>query len=157
MKSGTHSVFWVRFLPLNRFYAILLKINAFLSVRKQTYSKVMFRLRKIIHNLIIKLLINFQVYLVGHVAPGWDERQKGLFQPAHGAYSDYHNRKYIDLVRNYSGIIVGQFFGHLHSDSFRVMYDKIGKTSLSSESFFFFSWRISIRSFLLKVHAVFVF
>ncbi|CAH1183777.1 unnamed protein product [Ceutorhynchus assimilis] len=79
-----------------------------------------------------KVLYKFQknmqtVYLVGHVAPGWDERQKGLFHPAHGAYTDYHNQKYIDIVRNYSAIIVGQFFGHLHSDSFRVIHDRNGR------------------------------
>ncbi|XP_050298628.1 acid sphingomyelinase-like phosphodiesterase 3a [Anthonomus grandis grandis] len=66
-------------------------------------------------------------YLVGHVPPGWDERQKGLYHPSHGAYSEYHNRIYIELIRNYSDIIVGQFYGHLHSDTFRVFYDKGGR------------------------------
>ncbi|KAF7284584.1 cyclic GMP-AMP phosphodiesterase SMPDL3A-like [Rhynchophorus ferrugineus] len=79
-----------------------------------------------------KVLHKFQkngetVYLVGHVPPGWDERQKGLFQSAHGAFTDYHNKKYLEVVRNYSDIIVGQFFGHLHSDTFRIMMDNKGK------------------------------
>lgn len=69
----------------------------------------------------------FQVYLVGHMPPGSDERQRGAFPPGHVAYSDHHNRKYLKLVRKYADIIVGQFFGHLHSDSFRVMYNEHGK------------------------------
>ncbi|XP_031332581.1 acid sphingomyelinase-like phosphodiesterase 3a [Photinus pyralis] len=61
------------------------------------------------------------VYLVGHMPPGSDERQRGSLA---FAYTDYHNRRYIQLVRKYSDIIVGQFFGHLHSDSFRVIYNE---------------------------------
>lgn len=81
-----------------------------------------------------RVLYKFQknketVYLVGHVAPGHDERQMGFLQPAHKAYTNYHNLKYLEIVRNYSSIIVGQFFGHWHSDSFRLMFDKEqGKT-----------------------------
>jgi hypothetical protein len=62
-----------------------------------------------------------QVYLIGHMPPGSDERQRG-FPPAHSVYTDYHNKKYLELVRRYADIIVGQFFGHLHSDTFRVIY-----------------------------------
>ncbi|KAL1498401.1 hypothetical protein ABEB36_009208 [Hypothenemus hampei] len=64
------------------------------------------------------------VFLVGHVAPGRDEKSKTHFAPTHKGYQPYHNERYLDLVRNHSKIIVGQFFGHLHSDSFRVIYDK---------------------------------
>lgn len=53
--------------------------------------------------------------------PGSDERQRGTLPLA---YTDYHNRKYLQLVRKYSDIIVGQFFGHLHSDSFRIIYSE---------------------------------
>lgn len=70
--------------------------------------------------------VNFQVYLVGHVAPGRDERQRGPFSPAHKAYTSFHNQKYIEIIRNYSRVIAGQFFGHLHSDTFRIMQDKNG-------------------------------
>ncbi|XP_019760900.2 acid sphingomyelinase-like phosphodiesterase 3a isoform X1 [Dendroctonus ponderosae] len=68
-----------------------------------------------------------KVYLVGHVAPGRDERQRGLFSPAHKAYTSFHNQKYIEIIRNYSRVIAGQFFGHLHSDTFRIMHDKNGR------------------------------
>lgn len=36
------------------------------------------------------------------------------------------NHRYLDFVRRYADIIVGQFFGHQHSDSFRVFRDKTG-------------------------------
>ena len=40
--------------------------------------------------------------------------------------------RYLRLVKRYSSIIQGQFFGHLHSDSFRVVYNEVGKWSLWS-------------------------
>ncbi|XP_039277687.1 acid sphingomyelinase-like phosphodiesterase 3a [Nilaparvata lugens] len=64
------------------------------------------------------------VYLVGHVAPGADERQA---TPARMSILPRHNARYLDLVRRYASIITGQFFGHLHSDSFRVIYNDDGK------------------------------
>lgn len=60
---------------------------------------------------------------MGHIAPGTDERQRADLPPAHASYSDYHNKKYLKIIRKYSNIIVGQFFGHLHSDTFRLVYD----------------------------------
>ena len=38
-----------------------------------------------------------------------------------------YNRRYLEFVRRYSDIIVGQFFGHQHSDSFRIFRDKNGE------------------------------
>ncbi|KAJ3641479.1 hypothetical protein Zmor_027986 [Zophobas morio] len=69
------------------------------------------------------------VYLVGHMPPGSHERQRGFPQAhaAHLVYTDYHNRKYLELVRKFADIIVGQFFGHLHSDTFRVIYGERGR------------------------------
>ncbi|PSN35949.1 Acid sphingomyelinase-like phosphodiesterase 3b [Blattella germanica] len=67
------------------------------------------------------------VYLVGHMPPGVDERQNGgtwLFQDI---FQERFNQRYLKLVRKYSDIIVGQFFGHLHSDSFRIVYNEDGK------------------------------
>ncbi|XP_060522068.1 acid sphingomyelinase-like phosphodiesterase 3a [Cylas formicarius] len=63
------------------------------------------------------------VYLVGHIPPGRDERHKGPTQQSHFMYTNHHNTRYLKIVRQYSSIIVGQFFGHWHSDTFRVMYD----------------------------------
>lgn len=61
------------------------------------------------------------------MAPGSDERQRGVIPSKHIAYSDYHNKRYLQIVRKYASIIVGQFFGHLHSDTFRVIYAENGK------------------------------
>jgi len=63
-----------------------------------------------------------KVYLVGHMPPGVDERQNGGISPYHDVFQERFNQRYIRLVQKYSDIIVGQFFGHLHSDSFRIVY-----------------------------------
>ncbi|XP_054258733.1 acid sphingomyelinase-like phosphodiesterase 3b [Macrosteles quadrilineatus] len=66
---------------------------------------------------------NETVYLVGHIGPGVDERVGGLPRPH---MSVQHSDKYLSLVRRYSDIITGQFFGHLHSDTFRIVYSDEG-------------------------------
>jgi len=63
-----------------------------------------------------------KVYLVGHMPPGVDERQNGGISPYQDVFQERFNQRYIKLVQKYSDIIVGQFFGHLHSDSFRIVY-----------------------------------
>lgn len=68
-----------------------------------------------------------QVYIVGHMPPGSDERQIGIIPNGHTTFSEKNNFRYLRLVRRYSSIIQGQFFGHLHSDSFRIVYNDIGK------------------------------
>ncbi|KAL1395629.1 hypothetical protein pipiens_000314, partial [Culex pipiens pipiens] len=45
----------------------------------------------------------------------------------HTSFTEKNNARYLRLVKKYSSIIQGQFFGHLHSDSFRVVYNDIGK------------------------------
>lgn len=56
--------------------------------------------------------------------PGSDERQFGANSNyGHTTYSEKNNAKYLSLIRKYSSIIQGQFFGHLHSDSFRIVYE----------------------------------
>lgn len=62
------------------------------------------------------------VYLVGHVPPGVDERSTS--PTAKGAFQQRFNERYLNLVRKYSQVIVGQFFGHYHSDTFRVIYNE---------------------------------
>ncbi|XP_075216395.1 cyclic GMP-AMP phosphodiesterase SMPDL3A-like isoform X2 [Lycorma delicatula] len=64
------------------------------------------------------------VYLVGHIAPGADERQT---IPPRSSLLPKHNERYLQLVRQYADIITGQFFGHLHSDTFRVVYNSEGR------------------------------
>ncbi|XP_072940071.1 cyclic GMP-AMP phosphodiesterase SMPDL3A-like [Epargyreus clarus] len=58
------------------------------------------------------------VYIVGHAAPGSDSGH------AYNAQSVDANAKYLRMVRRHAKIIAGQFFGHLHADTFRVIYDK---------------------------------
>ena len=57
-------------------------------------------------------MLSQQVYIVGHAAPGSDS-----------GYTVDANNKYLGLVRRHARIIAGQFFGHLHVDTFRFIYD----------------------------------
>jgi len=63
---------------------------------------------------------NFQVYLVSHMCPGANERD----QDEAPTFQDNYSAKYLEMIRNYAHIIVGQFCGHLHSDTFRIVYDQ---------------------------------
>ena len=62
--------------------------------------------------------------------PGVDERENGGILLFQDIFQDRFNERYLRLVRKYSDIIVGQFFGHLHSDSFRVIYSEDGKLKI---------------------------
>ncbi|XP_029102205.1 acid sphingomyelinase-like phosphodiesterase 3b isoform X3 [Scleropages formosus] len=64
---------------------------------------------------------NEKAYIVGHVPPGFFEkkRSKPWFRP------DF-NRRYLELVQKHHAVIYGQFFGHHHTDSFRMFYDLQG-------------------------------
>ncbi|XP_060778141.1 acid sphingomyelinase-like phosphodiesterase 3b [Neoarius graeffei] len=62
-----------------------------------------------------------KVYIVGHIPPGFFEkkRHKPWFRPE-------FNQQYIKLIQKYHDIIIGQFFGHHHTDSFRMFYGTSG-------------------------------
>ncbi|KAF7708702.1 hypothetical protein HF521_017759 [Silurus meridionalis] len=64
---------------------------------------------------------NEKVYIVGHVPPGFFEkkRHKPWFR------SEFNNQ-YIELIQKHHEIIIGQFFGHHHTDSFRMFYSTSG-------------------------------
>lgn len=79
------------------------------------------------YNVIVLFLFLLQVYIVGHIPPGSDERQVSSLPNGHTTFSEKNNLRYLRLVRKYSTIILGQFFGHLHSDSFRIIYNESGK------------------------------
>lgn len=64
---------------------------------------------------------------MGHIPPGSTERIRGGTYTENLSFTDRHNRRYIDLVVKYSHVIAGQFFGHLHTDAFRVINDDNGK------------------------------
>ncbi|KAJ3597631.1 hypothetical protein NHX12_001148 [Muraenolepis orangiensis] len=59
-----------------------------------------------------------RVYIIGHVPPGFFEKKRGKpwFRPE-------FNQRYVDMVQRHHAVIQGQFFGHHHTDSFRMFYD----------------------------------
>ncbi|KAB0393356.1 hypothetical protein E2I00_012048, partial [Balaenoptera physalus] len=61
------------------------------------------------------------VYIIGHVPPGFFEktRNKAWFREG-------PNQEYLKVVRKHHRVIAGQFFGHHHTDSFRMFYDDAG-------------------------------
>lgn len=77
--------------------------------------------------LISILLYDGQVYIVGHTPPGVADHENGAV-----ALNEKHNTRYLQVVRLYSDIIRGQFFGHWHSDTFRVIYSDTGTLGVSA-------------------------
>ncbi|XP_012353812.1 acid sphingomyelinase-like phosphodiesterase 3b isoform X2 [Nomascus leucogenys] len=61
------------------------------------------------------------VYIVGHVPPGFFEKTQNK-----AWFREGFNEKYLKVVRKHHRIIAGQFFGHHHTDSFRMLYDDAG-------------------------------
>ncbi|XP_019403592.1 PREDICTED: acid sphingomyelinase-like phosphodiesterase 3b [Crocodylus porosus] len=61
------------------------------------------------------------VYIVGHVPPGIFEkkRSKPWFQKQ-------FNERYVEIVQKHHSVIAAQFFGHHHTDSFRMFYSNTG-------------------------------
>lgn len=62
-----------------------------------------------------------KVYIIGHVPPGFFEkkRNKPWFRPQ-------FNKQYLNLIQKHHSVIHGQFFGHHHTDSFRMFYNSEG-------------------------------
>lgn len=61
------------------------------------------------------------VYIIGRVPPGFFEktRNKAWFREG-------FNDKYLKVVQKHHRVIAGQFFGHHHTDSFRMFYNDSG-------------------------------
>ncbi|XP_007491519.2 acid sphingomyelinase-like phosphodiesterase 3b [Monodelphis domestica] len=59
-----------------------------------------------------------KVYIIGHMPPGFFEktRNKAWFRPN-------FNKRYMEIIKKHYRVIEGQFFGHHHTDSFRMFYD----------------------------------
>lgn len=64
-------------------------------------------------------------YIFGHMPPGFVEPTREYMPKC--LMSDNNNARYLRMVENYADIISGQFFGHLHTDTFRVFYNATGK------------------------------
>ncbi|XP_032566151.1 acid sphingomyelinase-like phosphodiesterase 3b isoform X1 [Chiroxiphia lanceolata] len=61
------------------------------------------------------------VYLVGHVPPGFFEKKRGKAWFRRG-----FNERYLGIVQRHHRVIAAQFFGHHHTDSFRMFYSDTG-------------------------------
>ncbi|XP_076592485.1 acid sphingomyelinase-like phosphodiesterase 3b [Chaetodon auriga] len=62
-----------------------------------------------------------KVYIIGHVPPGFFEKKRS--KPW---FTSKFNKLYLDLIQKHHSVILGQFFGHHHTDSFRMFYDSEG-------------------------------
>ncbi|XP_021499774.1 acid sphingomyelinase-like phosphodiesterase 3b isoform X2 [Meriones unguiculatus] len=68
------------------------------------------------------------VYIIGHVPPGFFEKTQGK-----AWFRESFNEQYLRVVQKHHRVIAGQFFGHQHTDSFRMFYDNSGRGDLLSE------------------------
>uniref|UniRef100_A0A8C5IQN2 Sphingomyelin phosphodiesterase acid like 3B n=1 Tax=Junco hyemalis TaxID=40217 RepID=A0A8C5IQN2_JUNHY len=64
---------------------------------------------------------NEMVYIVGHVPPGFFEKTRGKPWFRRG-----FNQRYLGIVQRHHRVIAAQFFGHHHTDSFRMFYSHTG-------------------------------
>ncbi|KAL8220248.1 UNVERIFIED_CONTAM: Acid sphingomyelinase-like phosphodiesterase 3b [Gekko kuhli] len=62
-----------------------------------------------------------KIYLIGHVPPGFFEKKRG--KPW---FRERFNQRYIEIIQKHHAAIVAQFFGHHHTDSFRIFYSDRG-------------------------------
>ena len=63
-----------------------------------------------------------QVLLSGHVPPGYEPKGSSI-----NWYHPAFNQRFLSLIQQYSGIIVGLIFGHEHKDNLHIVYDDRGK------------------------------
>lgn len=66
-------------------------------------------------------LLPRQVYIIGHVPPGFFEKKRG--KPW---FREHFNQRYTEIIRKHHGVIAAQFMGHHHTDSFRMFYNDEG-------------------------------
>ncbi|KAM6108606.1 LOW QUALITY PROTEIN: acid sphingomyelinase-like phosphodiesterase 3b [Pterocles gutturalis] len=64
---------------------------------------------------------NEMVYIVGHVPPGVFEKKRGK-----AWFRSHFNERYLKSCRSTHQVIAGQFFGHQHTDAFRMFYSDTG-------------------------------
>ncbi|KAG8451190.1 hypothetical protein GDO86_003444 [Hymenochirus boettgeri] len=62
-----------------------------------------------------------KVYIVGHIPPGFFEKKRDK-----SWFREDFNKRYIQIIKKYHKVIQGQFFGHHHTDSFRMFYSESG-------------------------------
>ncbi|XP_074832168.1 acid sphingomyelinase-like phosphodiesterase 3b [Carettochelys insculpta] len=64
---------------------------------------------------------NEMVYIVGHIPPGFFEKKRN--KPW---FREHFNKRYTEIVQQHHRVIAAQFFGHHHTDSFRMFYSDGG-------------------------------
>uniref|UniRef100_A0A2K6GMC9 Acid sphingomyelinase-like phosphodiesterase n=1 Tax=Propithecus coquereli TaxID=379532 RepID=A0A2K6GMC9_PROCO len=62
-----------------------------------------------------------RVYITGHIPPGFFEKKRNK-----AWFREGFNEQYLEVVQKHHRVIAGQFFGHHHTDSFRMFYDDAG-------------------------------
>uniref|UniRef100_A0A8C8ZL43 Sphingomyelin phosphodiesterase acid like 3B n=1 Tax=Prolemur simus TaxID=1328070 RepID=A0A8C8ZL43_PROSS len=62
-----------------------------------------------------------RVYITGHIPPGFFEKKRNK-----AWFREGFNEQYLEVIQKHHGVIAGQFFGHHHTDSFRMFYDDAG-------------------------------
>ncbi|KAM7383165.1 hypothetical protein PAMP_002843 [Pampus punctatissimus] len=62
-----------------------------------------------------------KVYIIGHIPPGVFEKKRSKWW-----FTPKFNKKYLELIQKHHSVILGQFFGHHHTDSFRMFYNSEG-------------------------------
>ncbi|XP_053560759.1 acid sphingomyelinase-like phosphodiesterase 3b [Bombina bombina] len=62
-----------------------------------------------------------KVYIMGHVPPGHFEKKRGK-----SWFRNNFNQRYIEIIKKHHEVIQGQFFGHEHTDTFRMFYNDQG-------------------------------
>ncbi|XP_048413822.1 acid sphingomyelinase-like phosphodiesterase 3b isoform X2 [Stegostoma tigrinum] len=62
-----------------------------------------------------------KVYIIGHVPPGFFEKKRWT-----SWFLEHFNSRYVEIIQKYHSVIAGQFFGHHHTDSFRMFYNQSG-------------------------------
>ncbi|XP_031234800.1 acid sphingomyelinase-like phosphodiesterase 3b [Mastomys coucha] len=61
------------------------------------------------------------VYIIGHVPPGFFEKTQNK-----AWFRESFNEQYLKVIQKHHRVIAGQFFGHHHTDTFRMFYDDTG-------------------------------
>lgn len=67
-----------------------------------------------------------QVIIFGHAPPGKFERDYS--SSGHHWLGAEYNDKYVGVVQRFADIVTAQFFGHQHTDSFRIFKDLQGRS-----------------------------
>ncbi|KAM7383169.1 hypothetical protein PAMP_002843 [Pampus punctatissimus] len=75
-----------------------------------------------------------KVYIIGHIPPGVFEKKRSKWW-----FTPKFNKKYLELIQKHHSVILGQFFGHHHTDSFRMFYNSEGKVRPLLLLVFFFT------------------